>query len=270
MQFDFFKYHGTGNDFIIADNRDKSFPYGNNLLVKKLCDRNFGVGADGLMLLENNPGFDFHMRYFNSNGLEGSMCGNGGRCIVHFAKEAGIIEKTAIFSGSDGSHEAVIENEKTVSIRLQDVNGVERDGKAYIVDTGSPHYVLFAGNIDQIDVVDAGRKIRYANKYGEKGINVNFAETAGDTVRIRTYERGVENETLACGTGSVAAALCALVEMGNGKNPVKIETRGGQLEVRFKQTGTTTFTDIWLTGPAIKVFRGITDIDEIMNHHNRV
>ena len=264
MKLSFFKYQGTGNDFIIADNRDGSFPYGNSLLIKKLCDRNFGIGGDGMILLENIPGYDFHMRYFNSDGIEGSLCGNGGRCIVRFARETGIIDDKASFSANDGGHHAIIVAGDHVSLRLHDVKDIETDGKAYIINTGSPHYVLFSVNIDSIDVVGEGKKIRYGRKYGEKGINVNFAEKTVNRILIRTYERGVENETLACGTGSVAAAVCAVAGSEDGKKTVQVQTRGGLLEVTFEKTGES-FSNIWLTGPAKMVYRGTVDTDNIMD-----
>ncbi len=263
MQFSFYKYHGNGNDFIIADNRSQAIPYSDQALMRILCNRNFGIGADGLMLLENKPGYDFLMRYFNSDGREGSMCGNGGRCIVHFAKELGIIDRKAVFSGIDGSHEAMIDPEGTVRLRLQDVTGVETDGPAYVLNTGSPHYVVFAGNIEHLDVLKAGREIRYSKKYYEDGINVNFVELLSEGIRIRTYERGVENETLACGTGSVAAALCTMAGKESGRKNIRVETRGGLLEVNFMKTGESAFSDIWLKGPVKKVFHGTLDTGDL-------
>ncbi len=263
MQLNFYKYHGNGNDFIVIDNRRHIFTANNQILIKNLCDRNFGIGADGLMLLEDNPGHDFHMLYFNSDGREGSMCGNGGRCIVHFARELGIIDDTAIFSGIDGKHAARIDNVGLVHLKMQDVSKIEKDGQAYILNTGSPHYILFIDNIDQIDAVKAGRQIRYSEQFRNEGINVNFVEPADNKIRIRTYERGVENETLACGTGSVAAALCAVIEKELYSNNIKIDTRGGLLEINFRRTGKTAFTDIWLTGPAKLVFEGKIDIDTL-------
>jgi diaminopimelate epimerase len=262
MQLPFYKYHGNGNDFIIADNRKQEIPYSDPVLIKKLCDRNFGIGADGLMLLEDKPGFDFHMRYFNSDGNEGSMCGNGGRCIVCFARDLGIIDNTAIFSGVDGSHEARIGNGEIVQLRMQDVNSIQRDGDAYILNTGSPHYVLITGGIDELDVVEAGRKIRNSGKYREKGINVNFVEPVSDGIRIRTYERGVENETLACGTGSVAAALSTSAGNHDGKNRIRVYTMGGMLEVVFTRAGAT-FSEIWLIGPVKKVFHGSIETGDL-------
>jgi diaminopimelate epimerase len=259
MQLSFFKYHGTGNDFIIADNRTGLFPVDNRHLVEALCHRNFGIGADGLMLLENSRGYDFHMRYFNSDGLEGSLCGNGGRCIVHFAREIGIIRDKAVFSASDGMHEAVIGQGDHVSLRLHDVGCPERDGEAYVIDTGSPHYVFFTTNIEGLDVTGEGRKIRYSGKYRDEGINVNFAEPSGSNILVRTYERGVENETLACGTGSVAVAICNAFGEKEGSKKTLIRTRGGLLEVRFDKTAGAAFKNIWLTGPATMVYRGTVD-----------
>jgi diaminopimelate epimerase len=264
MQLPFYKYHGNGNDFIISDNRRQNIPFTDQALIKNLCDRNFGIGADGLMLLEEKPGFDFHMRYFNSDGRESSMCGNGGRCIVHYAKEIGLIEDTALFSGIDGRHEAVIGTDGKIRLRMQDVTSLEKDGDACIINTGSPHYVIFADNVDQLDVSGEGRKIRYSKPYSEKGINVNFVEPLSDGIRIRTYERGVENETLSCGTGSVAAAICTMIRKGNGRNSVTVQTAGGLLDVSFIQTGESSFTDIWLTGPVKKVFMGVLDTDEFI------
>ncbi len=265
MQFYFYKYHGNGNDFVIIDNRDLSFPSNKQTLITKMCDRNFGIGADGMMLLENNPGYDFHMRYFNSDGREGSMCGNGGRCIVHFARELGIIDFNAIFSGIDGVHKAKIDDRGMVNLEMLDVEQITKDKEAYILNTGSPHYIVFTNNISAVNVVKKGREIRNSGQYKEEGVNVNFVEPVGDRVRIRTYERGVEDETMACGTGSVAAALCSVIESGLGRNTVKIETKGGLLEVRFRQTGRTTFRDIWLRGPAKLVFKGNINTDNLLD-----
>lgn len=268
MLFYFYKYHGNGNDFIIADNRNHSFPKANQALIKKLCDRNFGIGADGLMLLEDEKGYDFHMRYFNSDGREGSMCGNGGRCIVHFARELGIIEITAKFSGVDGPHKAKIDDRGMVHLKMLDVEQIIKDREAYILNTGSPHYIVFIDNVSGVNVVEEGREIRNRRQFKQEGINVNFAEPAGDMIRIRTYERGVEDETMACGTGSVAVALCSVIESGLNRNTVMIETKGGLLEVRFRQTGRTTFRDIWLTGPAKLVFKGSINTDNLFDQQD--
>jgi diaminopimelate epimerase len=264
MKLKFYKYHGNGNDFILIDNRKNTFPVNDHILIKALCDRNFGIGADGLMLLADIPGFDFRMIYYNSDGIEGSMCGNGGRCIVNFARELGIIDRTASFSGIDGPHEAIIEKDGLVHLKMQDVNGFRKDGPAYILNTGSPHYILYCENIDAIDVVNAGREIRNRKNYAAHGINVNFVELTEKGLRIRTYERGVENETFACGTGSVAAALSMVPEKGYSGSSLRLETLGGPLEVSFKHSADSSFTDIWLTGPAKCVFKGSIDTANIL------
>ena len=262
MVLKFSKYQGNGNDFIIIDNRRQIFPDNSQTLINRLCNRNFGVGADGLMLLEKSGDFDFHMIYFNSDGKEGSMCGNGGRCMVHFARKLAIVKDTAIFSGIDGMHEASFDERGLVHLKMQDVDKIQSDGPAYILDTGSPHYVLFADRIADMDVVKAGRMIRFSDRYKDKGINVNFAERGRDHILIRTYERGVENETLACGTGSVAAALASVIDSPSKVESIKTKTRGGMLEVRFRRTGKLSFSDIWLIGPAKHVFEGIADTDD--------
>ncbi len=255
MTLKFSKYHGNGNDFIIIDNRKNIFPEQDHSFIRKLCDRNFGIGADGLMLLEEQSGYDFRMVYYNSDGREGSMCGNGGRCLVKFAKTLGIIIDSAIFAGIDGIHEAVIDKSGIIRLKMQDVYKTERDDNAYIIDTGSPHYVIFTDDIDAVNVVEKGRHIRYGEQYKQKGINVNFVERTGESIRIRTYERGVENETLSCGTGSVAAALAHVCDNNSREGSVTIETRGGPLEVSYKRDKSS-FSEIWLTGPATHVFDG--------------
>lgn len=262
MAISFCKYQGNGNDFIVIDNRNNDFPDDDHAYIRALCDRNFGIGADGLMLLENSAGFDFHMRYFNSDGREGSMCGNGGRCMIHFASELGLFEQTVIFSGIDGPHEGRMENNGIVHLKMQDVNHITRDGAAYIINTGSPHYILFTVNLDEIDVFRKGSEIRHSPSYREHGINVNFVEEADGILHIRTYERGVERETHACGTGSVAAAIALSLRKKVEINSTMVRTRGGILEVSFRQSGEYSFTDIWLSGPAQKVFEGVTGIPQ--------
>jgi diaminopimelate epimerase len=264
MKLEFCKYQGNGNDFIIIDNRIRTFPVNDQVLIKTLCDRNFGIGADGLMLLDEISGFDFRMIYYNSDGIEGSMCGNGGRCIVHYANKLGIIDKTASFSGIDGPHKAIIDAKGLVHLKMQDVEGFEKDGPAYVFNTGSPHYILYSDNIDTVDVVRTGREIRNSLKYAGQGINVNFVQLTAKGLRIRTYERGVENETLACGTGSVAAALSLVPESGFSGSSVQVDTRGGKLEVSFSHSAISSFTDIWLTGPAKYVFKGKVDTSRIL------
>lgn len=205
----FFKYEGAGNDFILIDNRNKSFSLINDTKsIKKLCDRHFGIGADGLMVLQMKNGIDFEMLYFNADGKEGSMCGNGGRCIVAFANQLKLIKRETNFLAVDGPHYATIsENGNLVSLQMIDVQEIKTDGDAFILNTGSPHYVLEVENLASKDVYLDGKSIRYNEPYNVKGINVNFVEDLGDHYYVRTYERGVENETFACGTGVTAVSM---------------------------------------------------------------
>lgn len=255
MKFTFSKYQGTGNDFMIIDNRNNSV----NLTKKQiaqLCNRRFGVGADGLMLLEKHLATDFNMRYFNADGNEGSMCGNGGRCLVAFAKSLVIIDKETTFNTIDGTHRAIIKQKNMVSLQMQDVKEVLKIDGNYFVDTGSPHYVIFSQNIKDTDVYTEGKKIRESKRFAPKGTNVNFVEINNNHLLVRTYERGVENETLSCGTGVTAAAICASAKLNTDKNSFDISTRGGNLNVSFQKNRNNTFTNIWLTGPAQFVFKG--------------
>jgi len=255
MKFTFSKYQGTGNDFIIIDNRDSSV----NLTKKQIaqiCDRRFGVGADGLMFLEKHPTLDFNMRYFNSDGNEGSMCGNGGRCLVAFAKSLAIIDQETTFNTIDGTHKALIKQKNIVALQMQDVKKVLKMDENYFVDTGSPHFIIFSQNIKDIDVYTEGKKIRESKRFATKGTNVNFVEINNNNLFVRTYERGVEDETLSCGTGVTAAAICASAKLNTDKNSFDISTRGGDLNVSFQKNSNNTFTDIWLTGPAQFVFKG--------------
>ena len=255
MEFTFYKYQGTGNDFVIIDNRESFFPKENTALVAKICDRRFGVGADGLLLLENHHSVDFKMVYYNSDGNLSSMCGNGGRCISHFAKFLGIISEKAIFEAVDGMHDATIETD-WVSLKMNDVEKVEVFEKYTFLNTGSPHHVELVSELQDFDVVTNRRTIR--NKtYGKEGANVNFVEQNDDaTFSVRTYERGVENETLSCGTGVTAVAI-AMFEMGKtSENKVTLKTPGGQLQVRFEKEGSS-YKNVYLEGPAKQVFKGI-------------
>ena len=254
----FCKYQGTGNDFVVIDNRETCYLTRKDVeLVKQLCDRRFGIGADGLILLQNKEGFDFEMVYFNSDGNESSMCGNGGRCIVAFAKSLAIIEQTCRFLAIDGTHEAVIHNNGWVDLKMGDVDAVEKGEDYFILDTGSPHYVIFVEDLSDINVYDSGQVIRYSERFRKEGINVNFMEKNGEGISVATYERGVEGETLSCGTGVTAAAIAASILQHNGlkKNEIAIETKGGHLKVKLeKENGR--FRNIWLCGPAVKVFEG--------------
>ena len=254
MEIKFYKYQGTGNDFVILDNRDGLYSSLTEEQVKLLCDRKFGIGADGLMLLETIEGFDFRMKYFNADGKEGSMCGNGGRCLVQFAKDMGISSSHYHFLAVDGPHEAEIDSKGLIRLKMKDVNAIASDGTDKVLDTGSPHYIRFMDDLNHLDVFTEGRKIRYNNQYREKGINVNFVFRDNDGIRVRTYERGVENETLSCGTGVTASAIAA--SDGMGQQHVFINVEGGKLEVAFNRLDEQHCNNIWLIGPATFVFSG--------------
>jgi diaminopimelate epimerase len=256
MEHTFYKYQGTGNDFIMIDNRTHIFPKNNTKLINKLCDRRFGIGADGLILLENEPGADFRMVYYNSDGNESTMCGNGGRCIVAFAKFLGMIENEADFVAIDGPHRAIIDDKGLVSLQMKDVNTVTIYEDYVFLDTGSPHHVEIVNDLASMDVKKVGAAIRYSGTYGEKGSNVNFvSQDRTDKFSVRTYERGVEDETLSCGTGVTAVAIAMKVLGKTEADVVKLSTPGGQLEVSFLTDGNQ-FKEIFLTGPAAYVFKG--------------
>ena len=255
MEFTFYKYQGTGNDFVIIDNREELFPKNNTQLVAQICDRRFGVGADGLLLLENHPSADFKMVYYNSDGNLSSMCGNGGRCISHFAKFLRIISEKTTFEAVDGMHEAVVAND-WVSLKMNDVKKINVAENFTFLNTGSPHHVEMVAGLQDFDVFTNGRKIR--NKtYGKEGANVNFVTQDDAAVfSVRTYERGVEDETLSCGTGVTAVAI-AMFETGRTtENKVLLKTPGGQLQVRFEKVGPV-YKNVYLEGPATQVFKGV-------------
>lgn len=255
MRLSFYKYQGTGNDFVIIDNREQIFPKNDTKLVAKLCDRKFGVGADGLILLENDSSSDFKMVYFNSDGNTSTMCGNGGRCLVSFANFLGIIEDKTSFNAIDGLHHATIRNE-IVSLQMVDVSEIKIKPNAAFLDTGSPHHVQLVENLENFKVQKEGAKLRYG-LYGEKGSNINFVEQLNDSkFSVRTYERGVEDETLSCGTGVTAVAI-AMHKIGKtASEKVTIEAVGGKLEVEFNSTSTSNYSDVFLIGPAKQVFKG--------------
>ncbi|HZI69186.1 MAG TPA: diaminopimelate epimerase [Hanamia sp.] len=263
MKIKFYKYQGAGNDFILIDNREKISHEFTVQHIKKMCDRHFGIGADGLMLLNNKEGFDFEMIYFNADGNEGSMCGNGGRCIVQFASNMGIKKNEYKFLATDGVHEAKIDLNKEVSLKMNDVTDVDFSMDHYVLDTGSPHYVKFVSDVQDLNVVSDGSKIRNSREFSEKGINVNFVQTLDDDhIFVRTYERGVENETLSCGTGVTASALMA-AHNDNGFNHVEVRTKGGHLSVEFDKISDSEFRNIWLSGPATFVFSGEYEIKDV-------
>lgn len=254
MNLTFYKYQGTGNDFVMIDNRDNGFPKSNTQLVARLCDRKFGIGADGLILLENDEKADFKMVYYNSDGNTSTMCGNGGRCLVAFAKFLGIISDEATFIAVDGLHHATVESD-VVSLQMQDVAEVQENKIFLFLDTGSPHHVQLVEDVQKVDVPVEGAKLRYG-LYGEKGSNINFVTAEDqDSFHVRTYERGVEDETLSCGTGVTAVAL-AMHKIGKvSGNKVAIKTQGGNLNVHFER-GDNGYYNIHLIGPAKQVFKG--------------
>lgn len=257
MERTFFKYQGTGNDFVMIDDRSETFENQNLKLVSRLCDRKFGIGADGLILIRTHPDFDFEMIYFNADGSQ-SMCGNGARCAVAFAGFLGIIEGKTRFLAIDGPHEAILKGDK-VELLMGDVSGVFQKSGDCFVNTGSPHHVRFVKNIQQYPVFDEGKAIRYNPDYAPGGTNVNFVEPISEgEIFVRTYERGVENETLSCGTGVTAAAIVYAKEKEAAE--VKIKTLGGELSVRFHKKTDGSFNQIWLIGPAEQVFEGKINI----------
>ncbi len=257
MGLDFYKYQGAGNDFIMVDNRLLAFNHHNPQVIAALCHRRFGIGADGIMFLQNHADYDFEMIYYNADGNPSSMCGNGGRCIVAFAKHLSVIKNETTFLAVDGSHYAKISDDnQLISLQMNDVDTINFDGDASILDTGSPHYVIKQQNLANFDVFYEGKKIRNQLNYKEKGINVNFVEAEGEGYFVRTYERGVEDETFACGTGVTAVAL-AMAAKKNLKGHIKTPIRvlGGKLLITFN-SNENTFTNIFLTGPAEMVFKG--------------
>ncbi len=261
MKLHFYKYQGTGNDFVILDNRNNTFPKENVTLVNFLCDRRFGVGGDGLMLLENSENYDFKMVYYNADGNEGSMCGNGGRCLVAFANQIGVIENETTFEAIDGLHHATIDN-GIVSLHMIDVNNINIEDSHSFLDTGSPHHIEFSDNVSDINIQERGSSIRYGAPYFEEGTNVNFVETIDDkTIKIRTYERGVEGETLSCGTGATAAAIASLVNNKVSQNNIDVFVQGGKVNISFEENDGR-FTNVYLTGPAQFVFDAIIEVDE--------
>ena len=254
MKLTFYKYQGTGNDFVIFDNRDGAISLSKQQ-VKFLCDRRFGIGADGLMLLNPKEGYDFEMIYFNSDGREASMCGNGGRCLVKFAHDIGIRKNDYRFMAVDGAHDAHIDDKGWINLKMQDVSKIDHNRGDAILNTGSPHYIRPVNDIRGLNVYKEGREIRNSREFAKEGINVNFVEQKDDFIVVRTYERGVEDETFSCGTGVTAAAL-VFAHNDRGFNRVDVETLGGKLAVEFDKMGEEHFENIWLCGPATFVYKG--------------
>lgn len=253
----FYKYQGTGNDFVLIDQRQHTHLTREDTERNRLlCDRRFGIGADGLILLQDKPGYDFEMVYFNADGRESSMCGNGGRCAAAFAKMLGITESSCRFWAIDGEHEAVVQNKNWVELKMGAVKDVETGEDYFVLDTGSPHYVVFVEDLSDLNVVEQGQAIRYGERFRKAGINVNFVEKIKDGIAVATYERGVEDETLSCGTGVTAAAIAFSQQKPAFKNgTIAVETKGGNLKVRLEKTAAG-FENIWLCGPTARVFSG--------------
>lgn len=254
MNIKFYKYQGTGNDFIMIDNRNLSFPKQDVNLIKKMCHRRFGVGGDGLILLERHQEYDFQMLYYNSDGNQSTMCGNGGRCIVAFAKFLEIFENKTIFNAIDGVHEAEISEENIVKLKMIDVVNIKKIGKDYELNTGSPHFVRYVNNANDTNVYEKGAEIRYSDAYKNEGINVNFvSKISDDEIFVRTYERGVEDETYSCGTGVTASSLTWMEKFN--LHEIHVKTLGGKLKVYAKKNDQG-FENIWLKGPAEQTFEG--------------
>lgn len=260
MKYHFYKYQGTGNDFVIIDNRDGKIQLTQEH-IHMICDRRFGIGADGLMLLNSLEGYDFQMVYYNADGKPGSMCGNGGRCLTKFAYDQGIRPESYRFLASDGLHLAEMGELGWIHLKMKDVDTITIQHGDSILDTGSPHYVKHVTHVNDIDVVEEGREIRYSKTFEEKGINVNFVETTDKNIIVRTYERGVEDETYSCGTGVTACAL-VFAHNENGFNRIEVQTKGGHLAVEFDKLDDNRFENIWLCGPADFVFSGEIDIED--------
>ncbi|HNS16734.1 MAG TPA: diaminopimelate epimerase [Bacteroidales bacterium] len=258
MKITFFKYQGTGNDFIMIDNRSGFFPLSGHI-VRSLCDRKFGIGADGLILMNRSGRYDFKMIYHNSNGDESTMCGNGGRCLAAFARRTGSPGLSFTFEAIDGLHHALIVDENShssvVRLKMKDVVFPEIMNVNSIIDSGSPHVIKQVKNLKDLDIRKLGREIRFSDPFREQGVNVNFIETTHNRNYIRTYERGVEDETLSCGTGTVASALLLASQAPESVDPIQFQTLGGELTVHFKRSKNL-FHDVWLEGPASFVFQG--------------
>ncbi len=252
MEIEFYKYQGTGNDFVMIDNRSMTFKKSDTYLISKLCDRHFGIGADGVILIENDDNYDFKMIYFNADGSQ-TFCGNGGRCAVAFAKHLNIIDSSTNFIAFDGEHFAEIKK-GIVSLKMIDVDEIRIQENSVFAYTGTQHHVELVDNLDEYPVFENGKKIRYS--YKDPGSNVNFAQQINEsTFRVRTYEKGVENETLACGTGVTAVAIAMHKTKNTYSNSISLPVEGGNLGVSFTEENGV-YTNVFLKGPAQFVFKG--------------
>lgn len=243
----------------MIDDRSNLFPVGNKAMISMLCDRRMGIGADGVILIQNHHSLDFRMIYFNPDGSE-SLCGNGSRCAIAFSKSLGIIDTETTFETTDGVHHARIENE-TIHFSLHDVSLIEQVAADWFINTGSPHHIVFKDDISDVNIIEEGSRIRYSEKYSPSGTNVNFVEKSESKIKVRTYERGVENETLSCGTGVTACAIAS--SFFGYTSPVTIEVLGGELSVSFDKINDDKFENIYLSGPAKKVFGGTFQLPKI-------
>ena len=258
MDIKFSKYQGTGNDFIIINNISNFFPKDDNKLISKLCDRKFGIGADGLILIDNHSSLPFEMTYYNSDGFIGSMCGNGARCSVHFSFLNKIIKSKTKFNAFDGVHNGIVDHD-VINISMSDVIDFEKYEDYLFIDTGSPHLVKYVQDVNSIDLINVSQKIQHSNQFNE-GVNVNFISKSSDnSFQIRTYERGVEDETLSCGTGAVAAAIALNILSLADSSEINLKTKGGLLNIKFKKSKNK-YTDIYLSGKVEKVFDGIIKV----------
>lgn len=257
-QIAFVKYQGTGNDFVMLDNLSGKYDNLSISDIQYICDRKFGVGADGLIKLNKKDGVDFYVDYYNSDGSQ-SFCGNGARCAVAFAKELGVIDQNTVFDAIDGVHAASIDGTGLVSLKMSDVRSVSEEQSVFVIDTGSPHYIDFSNDED---IVEFGKRIRYSDRFRENGINVNqVREENKNTIRVLTYERGVEDETLSCGTGVTACALAQMKRIGLEAGRIEVSTKGGDLAVEAKMDGNG-FNEVYLIGPAERVFSGTIEFDQ--------
>lgn len=254
MMIHFEKYQGTGNDFIMLDNSEGQFDSIKIEEIQRLCDRRFGIGADGIIWIKQQKNHGFEMRYFNADGSR-SFCGNGARCAVKFAHSLHYFDTEVTFLAIDGEHSAYIDKE-LIHLKMMDVTQIDRDGEAYLIHTGSPHYLKFVSDLTDVDIVNLGKSIRYADNYKSDGINVNALQRTGEGLSILTYERGVEDETLSCGTGATAAALALVYDQNRiGQFRIPVVVKGGELLISGDFNGRI-FSNIYLSGPAEKVFDG--------------
>jgi diaminopimelate epimerase len=260
MELEFYKYQGTGNDFVMIDNRSNTFPKENTQLVAHLCDRRFGIGADGLILLDTDATSDFRMVYYNLDGNLSSMCGNGGRCLVAFAKKLNVIQNETTFMATDGLHYATVGADGIVSLQMIDVAEIKNTQDYSFLNTGSPHHVQIVEDLQHFNVKENGAAIRYGNLYGQAGSNINFVKKIDETTfSLRTYERGVEDETLACGTGATAVAIAMNATGQTNSNEINLNVEGGKLAVSFDKVNEK-YTNVFLKGPAEFVFKGTIQI----------